>query len=280
MVKQIETTESFSKFITRHWPSGESQWFKSLARSGWIGADWPLEFGGTGWSRQEQLNFITTLSNYQCPIMPDSVNVIVPMLLAYGSTEQKQYFLPRIHESPEAYTFQTQDNTGPGCLLDHDSGNLFLINDGGSTTPFGTAGDATVILATSYSPLWLLYEKLLGLSHLKEMSQHWEEETSTEVARIEIETSALTAFFLQETVKADRQVGIGVNRDRYDLYASLFQSLGYYALLSPDSKLASNEKLPFSAEREYLQALRKQLSRDNMIQQDQLYEEYVNHEDT
>jgi len=280
MVKQIETTESFRKFITRHWPSGESQWFKNLARSGWIGADWPLEFGGTGWARQEQLNFITILSDYQCPIMPDSVNVIAPMLLAYGSTEQKQYFLPRIHESPEAYTFQTQDNTGPGCLLDHDSGNLFLINDGGSTTPFGTAGDATVILASSYSPLWLLYEKLLGLSHLKEMSQHWEEETSTEVARIEIETSALTAFFLQETVKADRQVGIGVNRDRYDLYASLFQSLGYYALLSPDSKLVSNEKLPFSAEREYLQALRKQLSRDNIIQQDQLYEEYVNHEDT
>ena len=112
------------------------------------------------------------------------------------------------------------------------------------------------------------------------MSKYWEEETSTELARIEIETSSLTAFFLQKTVKADRQVGIRVNRDRYDLYASLFQSLGYYALLSPDSTLVSNERLPFPAEREYLQALRKQVARDNMIQQDQLYKEYVHHEDT
>ena len=280
MVKQIETTENFSKFITRHWPSGESQWFKSLARSGWIGADWPLEFGGTGWARQEQLNFITTLSEYRCPVMPDSVNVIAPMLLAYGSAEQKQYFLPRIHESPEAYAFQAQDNIGPGCLLDNDSGSLFLVSDGGSTTPFGTAGEATTILATSYSPLWLLYEKLLGLAHLQEMSKYWEEATSTELTRIEIETSSLTAFFLQKTVKADRQVGIRVNRDRYDLYGSLFQSLGYYALLSPDPTLVSNERLPFQAEREYLQALSKQVYRDNMIQQDQLYKEYVHHEDT
>ena len=280
MVKQIATTDSFRKFVTRHWPSGEAQWFKNLAKSGWVGADWPLEFGGTGWARQEQLNFITTLSKYRCPVMPDSVNVIAPMLLAYGSTEQKQYFLPRIHESPEAYTFQAQDNIGPGCLLDHGSGSLFLVSDGGSTTPFGTAGEATAILAASYSPLWLLYEKLLGLAHLQEMSKYWEEATSTELARIEIETSSLTAFFLQKTVKADRQVGIRVNRDRYDLYASLFQSLGYYALLSPDSTLVSNERLPFQAEREYLQALRRQVARDNMIQQDQLYKEYVHHEDT
>ena len=91
---------------------------------------------------------------------------------------------------------------------------------------------------------------------------------------------SLTAFFLQKTIKADRQIGLRVNRGRYDLYGSLFQSLGYYALLSPESRLGSNEPLPFSAEREYLQALRKQLNRDNMIQQDQLYKEYLHNEDT
>ena len=280
MVKQIETTDSFRNFVTRHWPSREAQWFNNLAKSGWVGVDWPLEFGGTGWARQEQLNFITTLSEYRCPLMPDSVNVIAPMLLDYGSTEQKQYFLPRIHESPEAYTFQIQDHTGPGCLLDHRTASLFLVSDGGSTTRFGTAGDATAILAASYSPLWLLYEKLLGLAHIQEMRHYWEEETSTELAQLEIETSSLTAFFLQKTIRADRQIGISVNRDRYDLHASLFQSLGYYALLSPDSILASNEPLPFTAQREYLQALRKQLARDNMIQQDQLYKEHLHHEDT
>ena len=280
MVKQIETTDSFRNFVTRHWPSGEAQWFRNLARSGWVGADWPLEFGGTGWARQEQLNFITTLSEYRCPLMPDSVNVIVPMLLAYGSIEQKQYFLPRIHESPEAYTFQVQDYTGPGCLLDHNTASLLLVSDSGSTTRFGTAGDATAILAASYSPLWLLYEKLLGLAHIQEMRHYWEEETSTELAQLEIETSSLTAFFLQKTIRADRQIGISVNRDRYDLHASLFQSLGYYALLSPDSILASNEPPPFLAERDYLEALRKQIARDNTIQQEQLYKEHVHHEDT
>lgn len=276
----METTDIFREFVTRHWPSDEAQWFRNLAGSGWIGADWPLEFGGTGWTRQEQVNFVKALSEYRCPVMPDSVNVIAPMLLAYGSMEQKEYFLPRIHESPEAYTFQTQDKIGPGCLLDHDSGSLYLISDGGSATPFGAGGEATAILAASYSPLWLLYEKLLGLAHLQTMSEYWKEETSTELAGIEIETSALTAFFLQKTDKTDRQIGLRVNRDRYDLYASLFQSLGYYALLSPDSTLVSNEPLPFSAERVYLQAVRKQVARDTMIQQDLIYTEHLNHEDT
>ena len=276
----METTDIFREFVTRHWPSGETQWFKNLARSGWVAADWPVEFGGTGWARQEQLNFIMALSDYRCPVMPDSINVIAPMLLAYGSTAQKQYFLPRIHESPEAYTFQVQDKIGPGCLLDHDSERLFLISNDGSATPFGAGGDATTILAASYSALWLLYEKLLGLAHLQKMRAYWKEETSTQLAEIEIETSSLTSFFLQKTSKADRQIGLRVNRDRYDLYASVFQSLGYYALLSPDSTLAANEPLPFPAERVYLQALRKQVARDNMIQQDQLYNEHLHHEDT
>lgn len=279
MVKQIKTTKSFEEFVTRHWPSGERQWFKNLAQSGWIGADWPSEFGGTGWARQEQVYFITVLSEYRCPVMPESVNVIAPMLLTYGSTKQKQYFLPRIQASPESYTFQAQDDRNPGCLLDHDSGSLFLVSDGGKVIPFGATGDATAILAASYSPLWLLYETLLGLTHLRKVAEHWEEEHSAELARIEIEASSLTAFFLHKTAKADRQIGLRVNRDRYDLYGSLFQSLGYYALLSPDSKLGSNEPLPFPAEREYLQALRKQLDRDNMIQQDLLYKEYLHHED-
>ena len=95
MVKHIATTDSFRKFVTSHWPSGEAQWFRNLARSGWVGADWPLEFGGTGWARQEQLHLVTTLSEYRCPLMPDSVNVIAPMLLAYGSTKQKKYKGPK-----------------------------------------------------------------------------------------------------------------------------------------------------------------------------------------
>jgi hypothetical protein len=249
-VKEMKTTDIFRELITRHWPSGEAQWFKNLAKSGWVGADWPVEFGGTGWTRQEQVVFITALSEYRCPVMPDSVNVIAPMLLSFGSAEQKTYFLPRIHETPEAYTFQVQAGVSPGCLLDHDSGSLYLISDGGSATAFGAGGEAASILAASYSPLWLLYEKLLGLSHLQKMSEYWEEAPSTELAGIEIETSSLTGFFLQETDKADRQMGLRVNRDRYDLYASLFQSLGYNALLSPDSTHASNEPLPFSAESE------------------------------
>ena len=80
----METTDIFREFVTRHWPSGEAQWFNYLAKSGWIGADWPFAFGGTGWTRHEQLTFITVLSEHRCPVMPDSVNVIAPMLLAFG----------------------------------------------------------------------------------------------------------------------------------------------------------------------------------------------------
>ena len=277
---EMETTDSFREFVIGHWPSDEVQWFKKLGELGWVGADWPLAFGGTGWTRQEQVNLITVLSEHRCPLTPDSVNVIAPMLLAFGSMEQKHYFLPRIQASPEAYTFQTQDKIGPGCLLDQESANLYLINDGGSATLFGSSGEATAMLAASYSPLWLLYEKMLGLAHLKKMSDYWEEATSTELTEISIETSSLTGHFLQNSAKADSQIGLRVNRDRCDLYGSLFQPLGYYALLAPDYTLVSNEPIPFTAERAYLQTMRQQVARDTMIQQDQLYKEHLQHEDT
>ena len=44
----METTDSFREFVIGHWPSDEVQWFKKLGELGWVGADWPLAFGGHG----------------------------------------------------------------------------------------------------------------------------------------------------------------------------------------------------------------------------------------
>ena len=283
MKKTTEITrdhKGFAAFVNKNWPSDEASWFEKLSISGWMAADWPAEFGGTNWTKQTQLGLITAMSERRCPPIPDSVNVIAPLILTFGSTSEKHYFLPRILDAPEEFTFQIRNKFGPGCFLDSDSKSLLLINEAGSSTPLGPKGEATKILATAYSPLWLMYEKLLGLAHLERVRLHWGEEKSKQQTEIEIEASTIKSLFLQNTSKAYRTIGFLTNSRRDKLYATLFDSLGYYALLTTDPKRDSNEPIPFSSERLFLQKLRKQAFRETSIQKTKMYEEYLDNEKT
>jgi alkylation response protein AidB-like acyl-CoA dehydrogenase len=72
-------------------------WQRRLNTRRWATPSWPAEAGGPGWSPVQRHIFLDELHQAPAP-EPLSMNVsmIGPVLVAYGSEDQKQRFLPRI----------------------------------------------------------------------------------------------------------------------------------------------------------------------------------------
>src|SRR5207244_5391132 len=72
-------------------------WQRILNAKGWAVANWPVEWGGTGWTPVQQYIFQEELQ--QTPAPPPlgfGVTMVGPVIIAFGSEAQKQRFLPRI----------------------------------------------------------------------------------------------------------------------------------------------------------------------------------------
>jgi alkylation response protein AidB-like acyl-CoA dehydrogenase len=73
------------------------RWHKILYKQGWVAANWPKEFGGTGWNAVQQNIFEEECADAGAPIlMPFGLRMVAPVIMAFGSKEQQQHYLPRI----------------------------------------------------------------------------------------------------------------------------------------------------------------------------------------
>ncbi|MBV9756742.1 MAG: acyl-CoA dehydrogenase family protein, partial [Alphaproteobacteria bacterium] len=72
-------------------------WYDILSRQGWLAPGWPREWGGMGLSAAKQLIYIEEFERHGCARLPDHGIVMVgPLLIRYGTEEQKRRFLPKI----------------------------------------------------------------------------------------------------------------------------------------------------------------------------------------
>ena len=69
---------------------------RRLGRDGWLGIGWPTEYGGQARSMVEQLIFTDAAAVAGVPIPYLTLNTVGPTIMRYGTTAQKEYFLPRI----------------------------------------------------------------------------------------------------------------------------------------------------------------------------------------
>jgi alkylation response protein AidB-like acyl-CoA dehydrogenase len=73
------------------------RWWSILCERGWIAPSWPKEYGGTGWSPVERYLFDRECAIAGTPVLPAMGLVMCgPVLMRFGTAEQKAYFLPRI----------------------------------------------------------------------------------------------------------------------------------------------------------------------------------------
>ena len=72
-------------------------WQRILNAKGWAVPHWPKQWGGTGWDPVEIYLFRDEMQQAPAPEpLPFGVNMLGPVLIAFGSEAQKQRFLPRI----------------------------------------------------------------------------------------------------------------------------------------------------------------------------------------
>jgi alkylation response protein AidB-like acyl-CoA dehydrogenase len=78
------------------------EWEKKLYAQGWIAPNWPVEYGGTGWTITQKFIFESERSAAgAADVMPFGLKMLSSVILGFGSEEQKQRFLPKILSSDE-----------------------------------------------------------------------------------------------------------------------------------------------------------------------------------
>ena len=72
-------------------------WQRTLNKKGWAVANWPVEWGGTGWTPVQQYIFQEELQLTPAPQpLGFGVTMVGPVIIAFGSEEQKKRYLPAI----------------------------------------------------------------------------------------------------------------------------------------------------------------------------------------
>lgn len=73
------------------------QWQKILAARGWVAPAWPVEHGGCGWTAAQHYIFAREHARAGAPpLSPMGLKMCAPALIAFGTAEQKGFYLPRM----------------------------------------------------------------------------------------------------------------------------------------------------------------------------------------
>jgi len=89
----------------REWIDKRRAWQKKMFEAGYIGLNWPKEYGGKGATLMEQLLFSEALieTGAPSPVNVLALGMLGPTLIAQGSEEQKQRYLPRMLDADEIW---------------------------------------------------------------------------------------------------------------------------------------------------------------------------------
>lgn len=88
----------------QHWDV-RLEWEKLLGRDKWLGMSWPEEYGGRGSTFMQQVIFNQEYVRANAPARASffGEGLFAPTVLAYGTEEQKQHFLPRIQSMEDVW---------------------------------------------------------------------------------------------------------------------------------------------------------------------------------
>ncbi|HCE41018.1 acyl-CoA dehydrogenase family protein [Alloalcanivorax profundimaris] len=104
------------------------RWQKILNEQGWLALHWPKEHGGTGWSPIQKHIFEEECAEAGAPtVLPFGVNMVAPVIIKFGTQEQKDYYLPRILRSDDWWC---QGYSEPGAGSDLASLKTRAVREG------------------------------------------------------------------------------------------------------------------------------------------------------
>ena len=93
------------------------EWQAILVAQGWAVPQWPVEHGGTDWTPAQKYLFSRECYLAGAPMLiPLGLLMLAPVIMAFGSAEQKEQYLPKIL-SGEHYWCQGYSEPGAGSDL-------------------------------------------------------------------------------------------------------------------------------------------------------------------
>ncbi len=123
-------------------------WQKKMYEAGWVGIQWPKEYGGRGATPVEQTIFLQEMARASAPTLINvlGLSLLGPTLIAYGTEAQKKRFLANILSADEIWCQgYSEPNAGSDlaslrteAILD---GDHFIVNGQKTWTSFGHYAD-------------------------------------------------------------------------------------------------------------------------------------------
>jgi alkylation response protein AidB-like acyl-CoA dehydrogenase len=138
----------------REWIDRRRRWQKQLFEAGYLGINWPKQYGGRGATLMEQLIFAQEAIEARAP---DPINVIGlgmggPVIIAHGTEEQKQRYLGPMLSADEIWC-QGFSEPNAGSDLSalqtraEDRGDHYLVNGQKVWTTLGHVAKWCLLLA-------------------------------------------------------------------------------------------------------------------------------------
>ena len=148
--------------------AGQIRWLKRLADKGWIVPDWPVEYGGTGWSAAQKYIYDMEMALAGAPSTGNmGIRMCAPVIMAFGTAEQKAQHLPKIISS-DVWWCQGYSEPGAGsdlaslAMKAERDGDDYVLNGSKTWTTYGQWADWMFCLVrTSQEPI-----RQMGISFL------------------------------------------------------------------------------------------------------------------
>ncbi|MXX29253.1 MAG: pimeloyl-CoA dehydrogenase large subunit [Gammaproteobacteria bacterium] len=112
----------------------QMRWQQKLAERGWAAPNWPVEHGGAGFTATQNYIFDLEMARAGAPrVLPFGITMVAPVIMKFGTEEQKRRFLPDILHS-RVWWCQGYSEPGSGSDLAslrmkaEDKGDHYLVN--------------------------------------------------------------------------------------------------------------------------------------------------------
>ena len=104
------------------------RWQDILAGKGWLAGHWPREYGGCGWTPVQVHIFDEETAALGAPrLVPFGLDLVAPVIMAFGSPWQKEHYLARIRENKDWWC---QGYSEPGSGSDLASLKMRAVREG------------------------------------------------------------------------------------------------------------------------------------------------------
>ena len=123
------------------------KWQQALYSKGWAGINWPKEYGGAAFTASQKFMFNKEMSAASAPsVVAFGEKMVAPVIMAFGSDEQKNKYLPEILAS-QVWWCQGYSEPGSGSDLAslktkaEDKGDYYLVNGAKTWTTLAQHAD-------------------------------------------------------------------------------------------------------------------------------------------